>query len=61
MLGSADVIAFVPTRNPTKARRFYEKTLGLKFLSEDSFALVFDAHGVMIRIANVSNVSLLRR
>ena len=39
MLGSADVIAFVPTRNPAKARTFYEKTLGLEFVSEDPFAL----------------------
>lgn len=57
MLGSADLIAFVPTRDPAKARTFYEKTLGLKFVSEDPFALVFDANGVMIRIANVSSVS----
>ena len=57
MLGSADVIAFVPTRKPAKARAFYEKTLGLGFVSEDPFALVFDAHGVTLRIANISNVS----
>ena len=56
MLGSADVIAFVPTRNPAKVRTFYEKTLGLEFVSEDPFALVFDAHGVTLRIANVSSV-----
>lgn len=56
MLGSAYVIAFVPTRNPAKARVFYEKTLGLKFVSEDPFALVFEAHGVALRIANVSSV-----
>ena len=57
MLGSADLIAFVPTRDPAKARTFDEKTLGLKFVSEDPFALVFDANGVTIRIANVSSVS----
>jgi len=56
MLGKADLVAFVPTRNPKKSRRFYEKTLGLKFVSEDPFALVFNAHGVMLRIANVSSV-----
>lgn len=37
MLGSAYVIAFVPTRDPARARIFYEKTLGLKFVSEDPF------------------------
>jgi catechol 2,3-dioxygenase-like lactoylglutathione lyase family enzyme len=56
VLGSAYVIAFVPTRNPAAARAFYEKTLGLKFVSEDQFALVFEAHGVALRIANVSGV-----
>jgi catechol 2,3-dioxygenase-like lactoylglutathione lyase family enzyme len=56
MLGHAELIAFVPTRDPKKARRFYEKTLGLQFVSEDPFALVFNAHGVVLRIANVSAV-----
>ncbi len=57
MLGSADLIAFVPTRDPAGARAFYEQTLGLKFVSEDPFAVVFDANGVMVRIANVSSVN----
>ena len=35
---------------------FYEQTLGLKFVSEDPFALVFDSNGVTIRIANVASV-----
>jgi catechol 2,3-dioxygenase-like lactoylglutathione lyase family enzyme len=56
MLGNADLIAFVPTRDPQKSRRFYEQTLGLEFVSEDPFALVFRAHGVMLRIVNASNV-----
>lgn len=56
MLGSADLIAFVPTRGPARARGFYEQTLGLKFVSEDPFAVVFDANGVMVRVANVSSV-----
>ena len=60
MLGSADLIAFVPTRDPAKARNFYEKILGLIFISEDPFALVFNAHGTTLRIANVSEVSAFR-
>jgi catechol 2,3-dioxygenase-like lactoylglutathione lyase family enzyme len=56
MLGSADLIAFVPTRNPARAREFYEKTLGLEFISEDPFALVFHTDGTTLRIANVSSV-----
>ena len=56
MLGSADLIAFVPTRDPVKARKFYAETLGLEFISEDPFALVFNARGTTLRIANVSEV-----
>lgn len=60
MLGSADLIAFVPTRDPAKARQFYEQILGLELISEDSFALVFNAHGTTVRIANVSQVKDFR-
>ncbi len=56
MLGEMDIVAFVPSKNPRKARAFYEGILGLKFVSEDPFAAVFDANGVMIRVANVSSV-----
>jgi catechol 2,3-dioxygenase-like lactoylglutathione lyase family enzyme len=56
MLGNADLVAFVPTRDPDKAKLFYEQTLGLKFISQDPFALQFSAHGVTLRIANVSTV-----
>ena len=54
MLGSADIVAFVPTKNPMKARQFYEKTLGLKFIADDKFALVFESKRVMIRVVDIS-------
>ena len=57
MLGSMDIVAFVPTRNREKARPFYEKTLGLPFVSDDQFALVFVANGVMVRVVDVSSVA----
>lgn len=60
MLGSADLIAFVPTREPTRAQQFYENTLGLEFISADQFALVFNARGTTLRIANVSEVKGFR-
>lgn len=56
VLSAADIIAFVPTRNPTRARAFYEQVLGLRFVSADPFAVVFDASGVMLRIVDVSSV-----
>lgn len=57
MLGSTEIIAFVPTRSREKARAFFEKTLGLRFISDDQFALVFDANGVMVRVVDVSGVA----
>jgi catechol 2,3-dioxygenase-like lactoylglutathione lyase family enzyme len=55
-LTNAEVIAFVPTRNPQKAQAFYEGVLGLEFVSADTFAVVFNANGVTLRIADVSSV-----
>ncbi|SRR5579871_2265098 len=57
MLGSTNIIAFVPTRNPDQARKFYEQTLGLRFVSDDGFALVFDANGVMVRVVRVQEIT----
>jgi catechol 2,3-dioxygenase-like lactoylglutathione lyase family enzyme len=57
MLGQATLVAFVPTTNPKKARAFYETKLGLNFVSEDRFAVVFDSGGVTVRITNVSGAS----
>ncbi len=34
-------IAFIPTNNAAAARNFYETTLGLNFISDDDFAMVF--------------------
>jgi catechol 2,3-dioxygenase-like lactoylglutathione lyase family enzyme len=52
-LTSRPIIAFVATTDPVRARRFYAKTLGLRLVSEDHFALVFDAAGTMVRVAVV--------
>ena len=60
MLGNAELVAFVPTCDPQRARRFYEETLGLEFVGEDPFTVVFRANGVMVRIANVSGVEGFR-
>ena len=53
MLGSSNVIAFVPTENPDRARAFYEGVLGLRFVSKDHYAMMFEANGVRLRIALV--------
>lgn len=53
MLGSIDIVAFVPTRDAEKARAFYEGLLGLRFVKDDGFALVLDANGIKVRVAKV--------
>jgi len=55
MLGSIDIIAFVPVKNPEQARRFYEGVLGLRFVKDDGFALVFDANGIMVRMVKAQD------
>ena len=53
MLSNCKLIAFLPTEDFSRAKKFYQETLGLTLLSEDPFALVFDARGQMLRIAKV--------
>ena len=53
MLGSTDIVAFLPTTDYAKARAFFEGILGLRFVSQDNFALVMDANGTMLRITKV--------
>ena len=55
MLGSNNIVAFVPTNDSAKAREFYEGVLGLRFVKDDGFAMVLDANGIMIRVAKVGN------
>jgi catechol 2,3-dioxygenase-like lactoylglutathione lyase family enzyme len=50
---TAKLIGFIPTRDAVRARAFYESTLGLRFVEDDTFALVFDSNGTMIRIVRV--------
>ena len=57
MLSSAKIIGFVPTKDAKKARSFHESGLGLRFVSEDKFAVVFDANGTMLRVVPVEEFS----
>ena len=53
MLHDEDVVIFLATKNPDTARNFYEDVLGLKFVADEPFALVFEVNGRMLRIAKV--------
>ncbi|HLB67679.1 MAG TPA: VOC family protein [Thermoplasmata archaeon] len=57
MLDTAKVMAFVATKDTARARTFYEKTLGLRLVADDSFALVFDANGTMLRVQKVNHLT----
>jgi len=53
MLGSCSAIAFTLTTDPARAKTFYTNTLGLEFLTQDDYALVFNAHGTQLRVSMV--------
>jgi catechol 2,3-dioxygenase-like lactoylglutathione lyase family enzyme len=53
MLGSKNIVAFVPITDTEKARAFYQGILGLRFVKDDGFALVLEANGIMVRAAKM--------
>ena len=55
-LASFDLIAFVSTTNRARAEKFYADALGLHLVHQSSFALVFDAHGTMLRVTVVEQL-----
>src|SRR5437868_15517651 len=57
MLKSAQIMSFVATKNAAKARQFYQEALGLTLVSEDPYAIVFDANGTMLRVQKVRELA----
>jgi catechol 2,3-dioxygenase-like lactoylglutathione lyase family enzyme len=56
MLSSEKLVAFVSTTNADHARAFYRDKLGLRLISEDGFALVFESNGAPLRVALAKEV-----
>lgn len=56
VLRNATVTAFVATADPARSKRFYRDTLGLRLVSDDQFAIVFDCNGIQLRIQKVDSV-----
>ena len=57
-LNEHPLIAFVPTCDAHRAKTFYRDVLGLRLASEQlPFALVFDAHGTMLRVVVVKELT----
>src|SRR5215475_12490496 len=53
MLDGSNLTAFLATTDASRARAFYEGVLGLRFVSDDPFALVYDVQGTELRIQKV--------
>lgn len=53
MLTNSKPVILIPTAKKDEAKDFYESVLGLKFIYDDNFALVFDAAGIMLRLTPV--------
>jgi catechol 2,3-dioxygenase-like lactoylglutathione lyase family enzyme len=53
MLGSSSPVAFLTTTDAPRARAFFQDTLGLTFVADDAFALVFDLVGTPLRVVRV--------
>lgn len=56
MLSRRKIVALVPISDGEKAKSFYVDKLGLKFLSDDGFAIVVDANGNMVRLTKMKEV-----
>lgn len=51
-LGKCDLVAFINIVDIERAKAFYRDTLGLRFVGDEQpYALVFDANGIMLRLA----------
>jgi catechol 2,3-dioxygenase-like lactoylglutathione lyase family enzyme len=57
VLDGASFIGFVPVADPDRARAFYEGVLGLRVVEDTPFALVVDAHGTMLRVTPVADLT----
>lgn len=44
------MVGFLVTTDPAAARKFYTEVLGFRLLTDDPFALAFDANGAMLRV-----------
>ena len=53
MLRGAKIMTFVATAAPERAIAFYRDVLGLRFVADEQYAVVFDSDGTMLRIQKV--------
>jgi catechol 2,3-dioxygenase-like lactoylglutathione lyase family enzyme len=53
VLGDADLVAFVASRDLAASHRFYGDVLGFRLLEASGFAKVYDANGTQLRVTLV--------
>lgn len=57
MLGSATITALVGTMKPEASKAFYGDTLGLKFVNDDGYAMVFQGKNANVRVSKVPGIA----
>ena len=57
MLGAAKITALLGTMKPDAAKAFYGDVLGLKFVADDEYALVFESKNAKVRISRVPAIA----
>jgi catechol 2,3-dioxygenase-like lactoylglutathione lyase family enzyme len=57
MLSTTKLMAFVATTNAARAKTFYGDVLGLRSVSDDEYAVLFDAGGTTLRVQKVKDVT----
>jgi catechol 2,3-dioxygenase-like lactoylglutathione lyase family enzyme len=56
MLAGFNLMAFAATTDSAKARAFYEGILGLRFVAEDDYTVVYDVQGIELRLQKVAEL-----
>jgi catechol 2,3-dioxygenase-like lactoylglutathione lyase family enzyme len=57
MLGSATITALVGTMKPEASKTFYSDVLGLKFINDDGYAMVFQGKNTNVRVSKVPAIA----
>ncbi|MBL8543096.1 MAG: VOC family protein [Hyphomonadaceae bacterium] len=57
MLDSATISALVGTMKPDAAKAFYAGVLGLRFVGDDGYALVFEGKNARVRVSRVPAIA----
>lgn len=57
MLASAAITSLIGTMKPDAAKAFYQDVLGLKFITDDTFAMIFEGRNTRVRVSRVPAVA----